>query len=330
VSAMAADLADLRRVLGLDLDDGLGSEGTASRVSFEYVRTHPDVRLVVADSPWFPDVDDLTGGVIGTREALANLFETCASDPACDHAYPNLEETWHGALDRLADTPIHTTYQPAGSEPVDVVVDAAKLLRVARFALGGDGPDNLAQLPATIAAAAEGTATDWLAETLARDPMLCVGYRPFCAGQEAFGFGVYLTAFCAEQVPFIDFDALDELIGDDPVYRTVFADSPYVEACDAWDVPAADPAIANAVDTDVPVLLMSGEFDSFSPPSISHDQAARLSAGWALTIPAMTHNVLGFSPCAVDLRDRWRDDPDQPPDDHACDAATPVRFEAPD
>ena len=52
------------------------------------------------DSPWFPDVDDLTGGINGTHAAaLAELFTACAANTACNDTFPDLDRTWQQALD---------------------------------------------------------------------------------------------------------------------------------------------------------------------------------------------------------------------------------------
>jgi pimeloyl-ACP methyl ester carboxylesterase len=298
-----------------------------SRATFEYLRAYPDrAQAAHIDSPWFPDVDDLTGGINGTRAALAELFTACAADTACDDAFPDLERTWQQALDKLGDTPLHGTFETATDDTIDVVVDAPKLMRAARFALGGDGPTNAGQLPATIAAAAAGEATPWLLATIAQDPIFCAGYRPFCIGQDGFSLGVYLTEFCRDQAPFIDDDTLNAAADGDPVYEAVFVHSPYRQACEVWDVPAADPAVARPVDTDVPLLMLPGQFDSFSPPLVAEAQTARLPMAWTIGVPGQTHNTLGFAECAITARNQWARDPTTPPDEDACRTAPPLDF----
>ena len=224
------------------------------------------------------------------------------------------------------DTPLTGTFETASGDTIDVVVDAPKLLRAARFALGGDGPTNAGQLPATIAAAADGEATPWLLATIAQDPIFCAGYRPLCVGQDGFSLGAYLTAFCRDQAPFIDDDALDAAVDGDPVYEAVFVQSPYRQACEAWDVPAADPAVAQPVDTDVPLLMLPGQFDSFSPPAVAEAHAATLPMAWTIAVPGQTHNTLGFAECAITARNQWAQDPTTPPDENACRAAPPLAF----
>ncbi|HEU4543391.1 MAG TPA: alpha/beta hydrolase [Jiangellaceae bacterium] len=330
VASVVADREDLRTVLGIDQWYMLGSYGTASRYLFEYLRTHPDrVGAAYADSPWFPELDELTGGALGTRAALKRLFEACESDPECSASYPNLEQTWTAALERLAKAPLDGTYETADGDTIDVTVDAGKLLRVARFTLGGDGPGNLRSLPEMIAAAADGQITPQVLSIVANDPVFCAGYRPLCSGQDGFSLGVYLTTFCRDQLPFIDHDALSAAIDNDPSYQAVFGDSPYVRACDAWDVPPSDAPNIAPVDTDVPLLFLPGQFDSYSPPEWAQEQAARQSRAWSIEIPANTHNTLGFAECAISARNAWVGNPTTPPDTTACNSAPPIEFETP-
>jgi pimeloyl-ACP methyl ester carboxylesterase len=330
VASVVADREDLRTVLGIDQWYTLGSYGTASRYLFEYVRTHPNrVGAAYADSPWFPELDELTGGALGTRAALHSLFAACDADPECSASYPNLEQTWTAALDRLAKAPLDRTYETADGNTISVTVDAGKLLRAARFALGGDGPNNLRGLPEMIAAAAAGEMTPQLLSIVATDPLFCAGYRPLCSGQGGFSLGVYLTTFCRDQLPFIDHDALSAAIEDDPVYQTVFGDSPYINACDAWDVPPGGPNTIAPVDTDVPLLFLPGQFDSYSPPKWAHEQAARQHQAWSIDIPANTHNTLGFAECAITARNTWVSNPKAPPDTTACDSAPQIEFKTP-
>jgi pimeloyl-ACP methyl ester carboxylesterase len=326
VSAIAADIDDLRQALGIDRWLLLGTQGTMSRATFEYLRAYPDrADGAFLDSPWFPNVDDLAGGIAGTRTALTELFAACKADDACNTTYPDLEQTWQRALDRLRDTPLTGTFDTA-SATIHVVIDAPKLLRAARFALGGDGPANAGLLPATIAAAAHGKATPWLVATVAQDPIFCAGYRPFCVGQAGFSIGVYLTAFCRDQAPYINDNALKAAADGDPIYEAVFVDSPYRSACKAWDVPPAGPGVAQPVGTNVPLLMLPGQLDSFSPPALAETEASRLHKAWSIEVPGQTHNTLGFADCAVNARNHWAQAPTRPPDPDACRSAPPLAF----
>lgn len=328
VAAAAADVEDLRAALEIDQWYTVGSQGTESRELFEYLRVYPGrAQFAFVDSPWFPEIDDLTGGVNGARSALDELFAACADDAQCARSYPDLEQTWASALQRLDTTPLTGVHETRTGDPIAVTVDAGKLLRMARFSLGDGGQGNLRQLPEMFAAAARGELTPQLASLVANDPVFCAGYRPLCAGQDGFSLGVYLTTFCRDQMPFIDQAALAAAVAEDPVYEAVFADSPYLSACEAWDVPPGDPDTSTPVDTDVPLLMLPGQFDSYSPPSLAREQAQALDMAWVLEVPGQTHNTLGYAECAITARNAWALDPMSPPDDDACASAPALSFE---
>jgi pimeloyl-ACP methyl ester carboxylesterase len=311
IRAMVQDMEDLRRALDVDRWDFLASYGTNSRYLFEYLREFPDrVGGVWMDSPQFPQVDEVSAGIDGTRYALDQLFDACGADARCSKAYPDLRGQWERALARLERRPIH------GS----VTVDAGKLLRVARFALAGDGPENLTALPAMIAAAAHGRIDPQLAQIVADDRLFCAGYRPGCTGLgvQPFSLGVYMTVLCRDEAPFIDPAALARKAAGDPTFEAVFVRDPYLAACDAWNVPPAGPTIHQPVHTDVPLLLLSGQFDSFSAPPITRAAAKTFGNAWVLEVPGQTHNALGFSDCPIGIRNEWIRDPMSPPADTRC------------
>jgi pimeloyl-ACP methyl ester carboxylesterase len=312
VNNMVQDMEDLRVALAIDRWDFLSSYGTDSRYLFEYLRRFPErVGAIWMDSPQFPQLDEVSAGINGTRYALDRLFTACTSDPRCAKAYPDLQGLWERALARLQRRPLH------GS----VTVDAGKLLRVARFTLGGNGPENLSRLPAMIAAAADGQLDPQLATIVSNDPLFCSGYRPSCSATDSpsfspgFSLGVYLTVFCRDEVPFIDETSIARAAGGDPVYEAVFVDDPYLAACKDWSVPPADPRVHQPVRTDVPALLLSGQFDSFSPPPVAKEAVKGYGTAWALAVPGQTHNTLGFTECPITIRNQWIRNPMSPPDD---------------
>ncbi len=164
------------------------------------IRIEPTAAYV--DSPWFPDVDDLTGGINGTRAALAELFTACAADTACNDTFPDLDRTWQAST-RPARTrrrcmtpsrPLPATPSTSSSTPPSCCAPPAS----PSAATDRPTPAN-SRRPSP--PPPNGEATPWLLATIAQDPIFCAGYRPFCIGQDGFSLGAYLTEFCRDQVP---------------------------------------------------------------------------------------------------------------------------------
>ena len=294
-ASRAADAEQLRTALEVEQWASLATYGTSSPTLISYLDTYPGkAKVAFFDSPASPDLDPLTAGVVGLDSALA----------AFDRDHPGVLRDWSAALKVTRDRPLR-----GSSHGVQVTVDDAKLLRLIRFSLGGDGPDNAGQVPAMLAAARAGRLHPRLAKLAADDPAYCAGYIPMCVTD--FSLGLFLTDFC-QQLP-EDTAGLDAAIAGRPAYRQVFAESPYLEACRVWAVPRKPlPELTNP---DPPILVLTGEYDSFSRPEWAKAWVRRLgNRAWSVTIPGQTHNVLGSSACAVAIRDAWRLHPSRQPD----------------
>jgi hypothetical protein len=318
VAANVADVDDLRRALGIDRWDVTSSYGTQSRYLVEAMRQHPEtLGATYLDSPWPAGTNELIGDVELTRAKLDLLFGVCDAEPRCRGPRP-LADDWQRALDRLADRPLTGTYDGPVGEPVEVLVDAPKLVRAARFALGGDGPVNLVHLPAAIRSAAAGRLHPVLAQIVGADPGMCFGYRATCAGQDDVAWGVHLTQLCRNDLPFLDWDRLDAAIAGEDAYAAAYDANFWQTVCDTWDVPPADHPLAELVHPPVPTLLMLGRFDSSTDLAwarrlVRQDDQVQLLIGYG-----DTHNTLGLSTCMRDTRDAWVANPSKAVDPDTC------------
>jgi pimeloyl-ACP methyl ester carboxylesterase len=312
-TAMAQDVEDLRVAAGVGDWQMAGSYGTQSAVLFEYLRRYPGrVRAAYLDSPTFTSPAGFHGGAAAFQEALEALFRACEQSPNCAAANPDLEALWTQALDRTATTPLRGTAKVEGRD-IAVVVDAPKLVRVARFALGGEGGP-LTALPRIIREAAHGKLAPELAKAVAADPIFCSGYRPLCPNTR-FSLGLYLTDLCSA-APLTGLAAAKVKNGSgrsNPAYAEVFDDSPFTSACAAWGVRRnrTEPTYTTSA---VSLLLLSGSLDSFSPPADTRTAAGVLGPqAHVLEIPGEIHNVLGLSECAITARNDWVRHPTRPP-----------------
>lgn len=99
--------------------------------------------------------------------------------------------------------------------------------------------------------------------------------------------------------------------------QQVFQRSPYLQACQGWDTPghqAAPPADPHGT----ALLLLPGQFDSFSRPEWSRAEVERHQNVWLFTVPNNTHNTLGYNECAVSIRNAWVNTPNVTPDPALC------------
>lgn len=307
--AAADDAEDLRRLLGIS-SWNLISFGTSSRLLLEMVRRHPDaIRALVMDSPQFPQVDDATSAAEAIRTSLANLAGTCRRDRACDRAYPDVVGRFDEALARLNESP-ETVRVDVGGERRTVVVDAGALVRVTRHLLSFNDAGAWGAIPSIVYEARDGN-VDAVAEVLARDPGLCLGYLPRCIFPTSLG--AFLSFTCTGQAPFVDAAALRRSTSQ-AGFAQAYGNSPYLAACEVWDVVPVDPAAHEAVRSDVPTLIMWGEYDAFAPFDPVERAPETLTNANVFAVPYLGQDVFGTYDCTREIRNAWLPTLDPSPD----------------
>ena len=295
------------------------SYGTQSRYLFEAMHQYPEtLGTTYLDSPWPAGTNELVGDVELTRAKLDELFRACDQSPRCRGDATARRRLGGWRWNRLDEHPLTGTYHGPVGDPVEVLVDAPKLVRAARFALGGDGPVNLIRLPAAIRSAADGRLDPVLAQIVGADPGMCFGYRATCSGQDDVAWGVYLTQLCRNDLPFLDRAKLTAAINGEEAYAAAYDADLWQTVCDTWGVPAAAYRIGRADQPPVPTFFMLGRFDSFTDLAWARrldkqDDKVQLLIGYG-----DTHNTLGVSTCMRDTRDAWVADPTAVVDPDRC------------
>lgn len=320
LAEMAADAEDLRVALGID-EWNLGIFGTASAVGFEILRRYPEhVRSAVFDSPAAPQVDLFTQAVVGTEYSVGELAKTCAAQPTCHRAFPNVEQAWRQALERLHEEPTKIGARLGYGVIIDDVA-AVRVLRgmIAWFELGFRGPENIYLLRDTGFARLSRSPKYDLPPTVdlgpnpepwLSDPVLSHGYTVNHWDAWRLSPGTFYSILCHDEVPFVDDAALKAAIDGDPWYTGAYGHrNPYSGACGRWNVgkPESDPH--EPVVSDIPVLILHPHFDPFSPLPLIEDAAATLSESTIVDVQ-WGHNVLSEpTGCAVEIRNAFIDDP---------------------
>lgn len=327
LAEMAADAEDLRVALGID-EWNLQTYGTASAISFEMLRRYPEhIRSASFDSPMPPTTDRFTAGVLGTEYAFDQIVAACSAKPSCDRAYPRLHAAWNVALRGLDEHPA-----VFGDEDLDIVVDDATAVRYLRnnMARGINETNDIAQFPLAVYelrrrgwenGGPAGDEVGW-----ASHPPFFVGYEPQWGSSEELHFaalagrwggppteGTFYSSLCHDEAPFVDDAALAKSAGTRTWYVDAYVDNPYPEICDRWDVGQADIDPHGPVETGIPVLLMSGRFDPYSPYPLVKQGTKGLSDRVILRVPARSRNALSVD-CTGEIRNAFFMNPARKPD----------------
>ena len=318
----AADIADLRVAMGYDEVNVYGvSYGTLPVLHL--LRDNPTgIRSAVVDSTWPPDINQVDESLTVVQGMLDAVFAACAADPACDAAYPNLEEVFTEALAQLRAEPVTVTIQDEAGQSYDVTVNDLTLVQYV-YDTGFSGED-YGKVPAAMYSVHNGDL-----EAIAQGWLNYVGgwHGPTGPGTWASSMGLYNSVFC-----------LQDGVGSDAehakaVYDTIEAD-PSVRAwaklgvaqnwlgpCAFWDVaPLYPDAVHAPVVSDVPTLVTSNTFDIFMSPHFGEVAVAGLSQGHLYEFPQSHGSV--FSPCALEMMTQFWADPSQAPDASCIDEMT--------
>ncbi|MDH3301055.1 MAG: alpha/beta hydrolase, partial [Acidimicrobiia bacterium] len=311
--ASANDLEALRIALGYDRLNPIGiSYGT--RLAQTYLRMYPDsVRSLTLDSV-FPTAADLwTDFDRSVERSFRQLFDGCADSPECAAAYPNFEDDFFRLLDRLDADPAPVTFTnlrtgvttPSRLTGDDVLAFAFQALYSrSAFAL-------LPQMTV------DGLDGDYrILEALGSSVITSLGF---------FSVGMQLSVECNEEIPF---ESATDRVGvqsEDPRYRRLerlSESGDFFDLCPSWPSGEAPPVENELVVSDVPTLLLGGQYDPITPPSGMGLIAAGLTTTYQFLFPHEGHGVAP-TPCGAEIVARFIDDPSAQPDS-SCISRSPA------
>lgn len=309
----AADVNDLRAALGHErVNLWAGSYGT--RLALEVLRRYPGtVRAAVLDGVSPPQI--LWGEEMARRydDALGILFTHCREDRRCAETYPALDRRFYETVRRLNENPEpvaigehHATLD--GDDFRDMVWNALFDAQKVRW------------LPAMIWQAAR-------ADTVLWGEMLAANAADHAGGRMSWGmhYSIECSGSWAFQSPRRLSEAaraLDPAIRDG-VVRTLA--TPF-GICADWQVPPV-PEVNAPVRSDVPALLLSGEFDPGTPPAFAEIAAHTLPRSYRYVLPWLGHTDGFTSACHASLARAFLDDPEHAPPTSCIAAMDRATFE---
>ena len=314
----AADLEDLRVALDYDQWNLYGiSYGT--RLAQQAMRDHPDgIRSVVLDASYPADAD-LYAEMPGNAErAIEALFTTCADDPACAAAYPDLRRTFQDLVAKLNAAPaLFTVVDGATGERVDDELDGDALVGFLFDSLYST--ELVGRLPEIITEAAAGEFGSI---------GLLLGAQT--QSLDFVAIGQQLAVQCNEEVSFGSRDDVAAAAADHPLVGGYFESGPssgtgIFDVCESWDAGEADAEANEALTSDIPTLVLAGDLDPITPPRWGEQIAGDLSEAFFVQFPFTGHGSLPSHDCAVDITSDFLDEPgSEPATDCVADIAPPT------
>ncbi|HWS77739.1 MAG TPA: alpha/beta hydrolase [Thermomonas sp.] len=273
-----ADLDAVRKAIGADTINLVGvSYGT--RMAQQYALRHPGhVRTITLDSP-VPNTLGLGNIFAGNLDsALQAQFTLCKESPTCKARMGDPRAELQAVLTRLRANPVPVTYRDGstGEEVTETITadHVAGLVRMYAYM-----PAVGALLPQLIREASQGRYANLMALAKMMQNNL----------QESMSMGMQMSVICTEDADSMVVRAEDA----DTVLGNRMVES-MAAMCKVW--PKGDkPADFNtALKGDLPVLVLTGEFDPVTPPRYGEEIVNKglPKARW-LDLKGQGHNVIG-------------------------------------
>jgi len=280
------DIDRVREILGYErLVLSGGSYGT--RASLVYMRRHP-THVAAADLQGIAPVDGKIPQDFAqdAQRALDGVIDDCAADDDCRKAFPRLRTELWQVIERFeTEGPLLATVpDPRSGGDLEVKVDHKVFAQSLRYMLYQ--PSLGYQIPLAIhQAAIEGDASIFAG--------VAVNFGQALAG--AVADGIYLAVTCAEDVPWIDpEDAIESAAG---TFLGEYRYRAQTTACALWPrgkLPGGYEQYTKPTVSDVPVLILSGQFDPVTPPYLGARVARNLPNSLHLVVPHGGHGYGGL------------------------------------
>jgi len=316
----SADLKDIVTTLGYKQVDLFGaSYGT--RLALVTMRDHPEiVRSAVLDSVVPVEAKLYDEDPIRYNSALQALFDGCAGDSRCNTTYPDLKTVFWDLVDQLDAKPVVVTAPlPVGSNTESV--DGADLIGITLALL--KTTNLIAYAPETIYKVKGGDFSTFVAMQSS------LPYE-----FEGINIGLYISMMCHEQIlattPHNLQTAMDSQHDIGRYFRLpFFGDAQAMfNTCKVWGAVAPVAGENDATVSDIPSLIIEGQYDPATPPIFGKQVASQLSHSYYMEFPNQGHTptATDTSGCAFRTLRAFLDNPNQKPDMKCLSAIKGVDF----
>lgn len=297
------DLEDVRLFLGYGkINVWGGSYGT--RAALVFLRRHPDsVRTVVLDGvaptgmrlPLFASRDG--------QRALDLLIRDCEADPGCRARFPALRTKVAALLAHTALKPRVRLTHPRTGERGEVIFTRELFASILFGALYS--PALSALLPRLLEDAAAG---DY-------QGLLALGFAGEATSDDPISQGMFLSVVCSEDRPYITRAEIEAETKNTFFGSTMF--DTRLKPCEFWPRAEIAAGYHDAVKSDVPVLIFSGELDPITPPVWGEQAKRSLRNSRHIVVPGTGHGTIAAG-CVPRLTARFLDEASVAGLDESC------------
>ncbi|GAC1359358.1 MAG: alpha/beta fold hydrolase [Vulcanimicrobiaceae bacterium] len=270
------DLDDVRAALGIPkiVLDG-GSYGTF--FSMVYLRRHSEnVESAVLSGVVAPHFWALPGAPAGAQTALDDLASKCKHDASCKKHFPKFAQHFAALMQRFDQGSIVVPVVNAATKHAENV-QLSKEVFVDHFRQLLYNPGSASAMPFVIERA-------YHKDYAPLAQVINVLARGLGADLD---MGAFLSYSCADEMPFIDARELQQ-----ESHHSFAADlrvRAEQHACAMWNVPAMPATFNDIVQSNAPILMISGSDDPATPPRFGEMALRYLSAGREVLVKGAGH-----------------------------------------
>ncbi len=269
-----------------------GSYGT--RKALTYMKMYPEaIRSVVLDAV-VPQDEALGVSHEGNLQStLSRIFDLCGKDESCATAFGDAEQQMWKFLEQLKAEPIELRLLNSGTGEFEDVVMTREyaVLALRMFAYS---PETMGLIPLMVSLANQGQP-----ETMAAQAQMVMNSL-----NQGLNNALELSVSCAEDVPFMPktSNVTNSLFGDN-LFELMHA------RCEQWDYVPVDASFKEPVSSDIPTLLLSGEYDPVTPPAFAEKTMATLNNAQHLIAKGQGH-IVGTRGCMPKIVTAFIKDPE--------------------
>ena len=292
---IAGDFEFVRKILGYEKYNFYGvSYGT--RIGQYLAAYYPDqLRSLILDSVT-PIPFDAPNRTFSTyNRVLTEFINNCNEDLLCSEQYPDIILRFNNLLDRLEEKPaLIKIRDPNSKDTIVEEIDGEEFYAYVFQSFYMD--DNYAALPYIIKQA----------EQYNFDPYIFID--EMTTFEEVDSPGLYFSVVCSEHEPF----ALQ--VPGEPLIPGAIEwekqDLEYMEeACGIWNVNPTPQNLETTLISNVPALLLSGNFDPITPPEYAEQVLDSFPLGQHLVDPVGAHGVAFLDYCTIQIFHDYLENP---------------------
>ena len=199
----------------------------------------------------------------GCQDTLEAVLTECRNQEGCNAAFPHLRADFNKLLELFEDGPVDTYIIDTQGARVSVEMHRGDFAYAVRGLMYRSR--SLVKLPAMIHQAVETGALHPFAQSYW---LRQLGLRHYVA------MGVHFGVYCSEDLPFV---AESEVAGfTEGTFVGRYLYDQYKGACDVWEASPVDESFLRPVESETPVLIISGYYDPSTPISMGEQVAAHL------------------------------------------------------